>query len=261
MAEPPVEAPRTIAVTGSASGIGAAIRAQLNGSGARVIGIDLHDADIVADLSTPDGRKHAISAVAELAEDRLDGLVSCAGLGPHLEPTDPIVRVNYFGAVAILDGLLPTLSRGREPSAVAISSISAVLVPPVPPLLDALAAGDEPSALEAALPLDGATVYGSTKLAVARAVRRRAATWGEAGVRLNAVAPGLTETPMLDALLAHPELGPVTEPLPIPIGRRAAPVELADAVVFLLGPTSSFIHGVVLFADGGTDALLRPDMI
>ncbi len=103
---------RTIAVTGSGSGIGAAVSRRFERSGVRVIGIDLHDAQVTADLSGPEGRRQALDAVTELSGARLDGLVVCAGLGPQIKPTDMISRVNFFGAVEVLDGMLRPARRG-----------------------------------------------------------------------------------------------------------------------------------------------------
>jgi len=71
------------AVTGSASGIGAAIRARLESGGDTVIGVDLRDAEVIADLATPAGRAAAVVAVAARAGERLDRLVVCAGFGAH----------------------------------------------------------------------------------------------------------------------------------------------------------------------------------
>ena len=100
-----------------------------------------------------------------------------------------------------------------------------------------------------------------SKLALARAVRRRAGTWAEHGVRLNAVAPGPVDTPLLAGGLEDPVLGPLIDALPIPLGRRGNPAEIAAAVACLLDPAHGYIHGSVLFVDGGSDALLRPDAI
>jgi NAD(P)-dependent dehydrogenase (short-subunit alcohol dehydrogenase family) len=253
---------RTVAVTGSASGIGAAVRSRLEADGDRVIGIDLLDAEVAADLATAEGRAAAVSAVSGAAAGRLDGLVACAGLGPHVRPSGMIAKVNYFGAIALLDGLLGALARGRDPAVVAMSSNSAGITPRHEALLAAMESNDEAAAVGLADRLDnGAVVYGASKLALARAVRRRSAPWGEAGVRLNAVAPGPVDTPLLAASRADPVLGPLVDALPVPLGRRAEPGEIAEIVAFLLSPSSGYVHGSVLFADGGSDALLRPDAV
>jgi NAD(P)-dependent dehydrogenase (short-subunit alcohol dehydrogenase family) len=251
---------RTIAITGSASGIGAAVRRRFERSGARVIGIDLHDAEVTADLSVPAGRDRALSQVDEVGGSRLDGLVVCAGLGPQTQPTELIGAVNFFGALGVLDGMLPLLAAGEVPAAVAISSNAASLTPAHEDLLRLLLEDQEDKASACAAGLDGATVYGTSKLALTRAVRRRAGSWGRAGVRLNAVAPGPVDTPLLAGGLEDPVLGPLIEALPVPMGRRATPTEIAAAIGFLLDPANGYVHGSVLFVDGGSDALLRPDI-
>jgi NAD(P)-dependent dehydrogenase (short-subunit alcohol dehydrogenase family) len=68
------------AVTGSASGIGAATRAQLERAGHRVIGVDLSAAEVIADLGTASGRQAAVAQISADCGGRLDGLVTCAGL-------------------------------------------------------------------------------------------------------------------------------------------------------------------------------------
>jgi 3alpha-hydroxysteroid 3-dehydrogenase len=252
---------RTIAITGSGSGIGAAVRARIERSGVRVIGIDLHDADVTADLSGPEGRARALAEVAELTGSRLDGLVVCAGLGPQVQPPEMIAHVNYFGAVDVLDGMLDLLAEGEVPAAVVVGSNSASLTPLHQELLDLLLDGQEEEAARCAADLDGSTVYGMSKLALTRAVRRRAGAWGKAGVRLNVVAPGPVDTPLLAGGLEHPVLGPLIEALPVPMERRGTPLEIAAAIGFLLDPANGYVHGSVLFVDGGSDALLRPDIL
>lgn len=250
---------RRIVVTGSASGLGSAVAERLVAEDVRVIGVDRRDADVVADLGTPEGRRRALDGIARHAGDALEGVVSCAGLGPY-DAAGDVVRVNYFGALAMLDGLRDLLAAGREPAAVAISSVGAVFeVLAIPALLEACLAGDEPAALAAVEGSDGNTAYVNAKRALALAVRSRAAQWGRLGIRLNAVAPGHTQTPMLDRLLQHEALGPAIRGLPVPLGRFAPAAEVAGAVVFLLGPDARYVHGHVLFADGGADASVRPD--
>jgi len=254
--------PRTAAVTGSASGIGAAIRTRLESDGWRVIGVDLpgRGQEVEADLASPAGRGAAVAAVLDAADGRLDGLVPGAGLGPHLPTRGPLVAVNYFGAVEVLDGLLGALGAGDQPAAVLISSNSISMTPmPDPTLVDRLLAGDETAALAACERFDGPSVYAMTKVALARAGRARVQAWGDAGVRLNLVAPGPVRTPLLQATRDDDELGKFVDLLPIPLGHEAEASEIAGPVAFLLGPDASNIHGSLLFVDGGSDALFRPD--
>jgi NAD(P)-dependent dehydrogenase (short-subunit alcohol dehydrogenase family) len=239
----------------------AATAARLERDGCRVIRVDWKGGDVVADLGTAGGRSAAIEGVRRLAGDSLDGLVSGAGLGPYDDPA-AVVRVNYFGAVAVLDGLFDLLARGREPAAVAISSLAAVFEPiHLPGFAAACLAGDEAGALEKAHGRDGNTAYANAKHALALAVRRRAVAWGAAGVRLNAVLPGKVATPMLAAIQRHEALGPLVAALPVPLGRDAQPEELASAIAFLLGPDARYVHGALLHADGGVDAQVRPDAL
>jgi len=251
-----------IAVTGSASGIGAAVRALLEAGGARVVGVDVHDAEVRADLATPPGRAAAVDAVARAADGRLDGLVACAGVGPHVADGSLLVRLNYFGATALLDGLRPCLAAARG-AAVAVSSNAALLPNADAAVAAACLDGDEARAVAAAADAIGPSVYGGAKRALAGWVRRHApsAAWAGAGVRLNAVAPGAVRTPLLEAGLADPVLGPAIRGFPIPLGGPAAPEVVAAAIAFLLGPAAAFCAGTVLVVDGGTDALLRPDAV
>ena len=75
----------TTLLTGSASGIGAATRKALEAAGHRVIGVDLQQADICADLSHASGRQAVLKQALQLCNGVLDGLVLCAGLGPQVQ--------------------------------------------------------------------------------------------------------------------------------------------------------------------------------
>lgn len=252
----------TYAVTGSASGIGAAVAGRIGAEGHRVIGVDLRDAEIVGDLATPEGRDAAVSGVLDASAGVLDGVVACAGIGGSTgAPAGLVAKVNYFGAVATLDGLRPALAAGTAPAAVAISSNSAALVGPDDDttLVDLLLGGDETAASNYADTLDGELVYMRSKLALNRRLRRWAPEWAEEGIRLNAVAPGPVLTGLTRRALEHPLTGPAIREFPVPMGRWGEPEEIAAAVWFLLHGGGSFVHGAVLFVDGGTDALLRPE--
>jgi NAD(P)-dependent dehydrogenase (short-subunit alcohol dehydrogenase family) len=247
----------TIAITGSAGGIGSATRARLEQAGHRVIGVDVRDAEVVADLSTPEGREAMVAGVAEASGGVLDGVVAGAGISSDDSPL--VVSINYFGAVATLAGLRPLLAKGNNPSAVAISSNSttATLGGVVVEAVDACLAGDEAVA-RAAVP-NGFFGYPTAKLALARYVRRNAPTadWIGAGIRLNAIAPGPIATPMTKPIgQSVLEMGDF---YPVPIGRLGTADEVAALLAFLLSPDAGYMVGSMVFVDGGGDAAARSD--
>jgi NAD(P)-dependent dehydrogenase (short-subunit alcohol dehydrogenase family) len=254
---------RTVAITGSASGMGAALAARLTAAGDRVIGIDLADADVVADLGTPAGRAEAIERITELSGGTLDGLVTAAGLGGLPErPASLLISVNYYGTVELLTGLRPLLAQGEEPAAIAFSSTATTCHPGIDEALVASClAGDEAATRALAGEGNSRDTYPVTKLALSWWVRRHAPTseWAGAGITLNAVAPGAVETPLLQEGRDHPVMGELIDAFRSPLGRNGRPEEIAGVVEFLLGPNARFICGSVLFCDGGMDAQLRPD--
>ncbi|MEZ4331317.1 MAG: SDR family oxidoreductase [Myxococcota bacterium] len=254
---------RTIVITGSASGIGAATRRRLESQGERVIGIDLRDAEITSDLSTPAGRRDAIARIEAVCGGRLDGIVTCAGLmGLPGREGRILAELNYYGTVELLEAARPWLARGERPAAVAISSNSATTMPGLPIELTRLLLDGEPGeAIARADKLGSILTYGASKLAVARWVRRHAPKpeWIGAGITLNAIAPGKTQTAMVAEGRADPAVGPLLDAFPMPIGRDGDPNEVAALIGFLLSADARFICGSVVFCDGGTDAQLRPD--
>ncbi|UCG82628.1 MAG: SDR family oxidoreductase [Dehalococcoidia bacterium] len=255
----------TAVITGSASGIGAATQARFEQAGVSVMGIDIKDAEIVADLSTREGRDAAIAGVKSRCNG-LDRLVLCAGVATYARPLSLIPAVNYFGAITLLDGLFDLLRRGTDPRAVVILSNSARWLgdPDQASYVEALLAGRE---AEAARIIDGfgddvlaaALAYIGSKLALGRALRRRAATWGSAGVRLNGVAPGNTNTPMLQKVMDDPSTRDGVLSMEIPLGRLAECDDIANVVAFLCSPEASYVHGSIVYVDGGIDAHIRPD--
>jgi len=251
---------RKVVVSGAASGIGAALRARLVAASYEVIGIDLKDADVIADLGTPEGRRIAVNEALRLSEGRLDGLVACAGLGPHVRPHAKIVEVNYFGSVALLQGLRPALAAAGRSAAVAVGSNAATIVPKADgQIVSACLAGEEGRVTDLAGAEHGPMVYAATKLALTRWARRMAVTpeWIGAGIRLNVIAPGAIQTPLLQGGLDHPELGAAIRGLPVPAGGTGQPEQVAAAIEFLLSDAAAFCCGSVLYVDGGSDALIR----
>ncbi len=246
----------TVAITGSAGGIGSALRARLEGDGHTVLGIDVRDAEVIADLATDDGRAAMVAAVTDACGGALDGLVAAAGI-TH-DDGALVTSINYFGAVATLDGLQPLLAGRPHASAVVVSSNSSTTQPGLSlEHVAACLAGDEAAAR--AVAGHGVGAYGASKLALARWVRRQAVTpdWIGGGIRLNAVAPGFIATPMTagteDFIMGLGEI------YPIPMARAGTAAEVAGLVAYLLSPEAGFFCGSVVTMDGGTDAALRSD--
>ncbi|MDR7172434.1 NAD(P)-dependent dehydrogenase (short-subunit alcohol dehydrogenase family) [Nocardia kruczakiae] len=252
-------------VTGAASGMGRAAAQKLRERGHTVVGVDLRDAQVVADLSTPAGRRTAIDGALAQVDGHLDGAILAAGVGPAPGADRPrlIFEVNYRGVVDLLDGWRSALARADEAKVVVFGSNSTTTTPLVPRrAIRALLAGDTEKALRA-LRIFGrnapSIAYGTSKIAVSHWVRRQATTaqWAGAGIRLNALAPGAVLTPLLEKQLATAAEAKNIERFPVPIGGFGDPGDLAEWAVFMLSPAARFLCGSIVFVDGGSDAYFR----
>ncbi len=252
---------KTYVVSGAASGIGAATTALLREQGDRVITVDLRDADVVADLSTAAGRADAVAAVQAMTEV-VHGIVPCAGIaGASGVDSALVVSVNFFGATALVRGLQPQLAAAQGSSVVLLASNSITGMPGWRGVVaDLCLAGDEEAARADAATVESVMVYPATKAALAWWARREGITehWIGQGIRLNAVAPGMIDSPMTDQLLADPEIGPLVASYPSAINRAGRADEIAALIAFMLSEGSSLMVGSVVYADGGTDAMFHP---
>ncbi|AZG47729.1 SDR family oxidoreductase [Gordonia insulae] len=253
----------TYVVTGAASGIGRASADRLRADGHRVIGVDLRDTDVTADLSTDDGRRAAIDAVIAEAGVRLDGAVMAAGLGPAKGRERLIVDVNVLGVTELLDGLRPALAASGNAKVVVLGSNSTTTTPMVPRrAVRRLVDGDLDGAvrqIRRRAGISGPVAYAASKIAVTRWCRIRAVTddWAGAGIRLNVLAPGPVLTPLLQAQLES-STGSQVRSFPMPIREFGTPGQLAEWITMLLSPAANSTVGSVIVVDGGTDALIRP---
>ena len=251
---------RNVVISGSASGIGLATKQKLESQGDRIIGIDIRDADIVADLSKPEGRTQAIEEALAATSNEIDCVVLSAGLSGVNTPGDMTMSVNYFGSVELFDGLRPAMEGRPNPCAIGLVSNSSQFgIDYDDPMVLALLEGDEAKCREMVIKLDRGAGYRYSKHALARFIRRRALEWGPLGVRINAIVPGMTETPMVQTIKEDPEMGPFVGQLPIPPGRPGTAEEMAGVIAFMLSDAAAYIHGMMLWVDGGTDAAVRPD--
>jgi NAD(P)-dependent dehydrogenase (short-subunit alcohol dehydrogenase family) len=240
---------------------------QLRTQGHTVIGVDLKDAEVIADLSTADGRRTAATRVLELSEGKLDGAVLAAGIGPGAgaDRARLIAQINYLGTVDLLTAWRPALAAPGNAKVVALGSNSSTTVPAVPRrAIRALLEGDADRAARAVRFFGGgasALMYAASKIAVARWVRQTAVTpdWAGCGIRLNVLAPGAIMTPLLQAQLDSPREGKAVRAFPIPTGGFGDPVHLANWITFMLSDSADFLCGSVIFVDGGTDAYFRPN--
>jgi NAD(P)-dependent dehydrogenase (short-subunit alcohol dehydrogenase family) len=255
---------RTYVVTGSASGIGEATSRLLTERGHRVIGVDIHDADVVVDLSTAEGRTELVARVTELSGGTIDAIIANAGLASATATT---VAVNYFGTVATLTGLRPLLAGSPAPRAVATASMAS-LFPPDEELLRALTAGDETAALARGAELEAAggdlanQIYGTTKRALALWIRKNAPTpeWAGAGIPLNAIAPGVVATPMTAEFTGSAQAREaVLSMVPMPLNGIFEPRDAAYLLAWLTSEENAHLCGQVVFIDGGSDAIIRGD--
>jgi NAD(P)-dependent dehydrogenase (short-subunit alcohol dehydrogenase family) len=218
-------------VTGAASGIGAAIAADLAGT-YRVAGFDLRpsstDLPLTGDVTDPSAAAQAVSA-AERALGPVDVLVTAAGyyeMIPFGEITgdqwERMLRVHLGGLANFARAALPGMLRRRAGNIVAVSS--------------ELAVGGG----------DGDAHYAAAKGAIIGLVRSLAAEAAAAGVRVNSVAPGPTDTPLLAPDSPWREPGYLAT---LPARRLATPAEIAAAVRFVLG--SGFLVGEVVSVNSG----------
>ncbi|MFF1574496.1 SDR family NAD(P)-dependent oxidoreductase [Leifsonia sp. NPDC058292] len=238
---------RTVLITGGGGGIGRGIAEAFLDNGDRVVLADI-DADalgrtaseigasaIALDITDPEA---VAAAVEEIVGDhgRIDVLVNNAGiLSLHGRLTElavadyeAIVRVNILGTFTVTQAVARSMvTTGTRGTIVNISSIG----------------GRQPT--------PGMGAYESSKAAVDSLTRWAAIELAEAGIRVNAVAPGPVLTPML--ALGMPEGSPARAAWTsrIPLGRLAAVDDIAPAVLFLAGDGAAHITGTSIPVDGG----------
>lgn len=254
------------AVTGSALpaegkiGIGGAVRRGLEADGHEVISIDRRDADVIVDLSTEKGCAEAIAAIRERAPDGLDGIATIAAVAGTSGGRSALVNVNFFASIELVEGVRDLL-RMRGGAATLCSSHTFVLYHKED-VVDLYLTLDRERVLAGVEKRGGMTVYASGKKALVLWMRQNVPAYAAEGIRLNAVVPGFTDTPMT-VREGRPEAEQAffdEFKSSVPLGQRQGkPEEVAAAFRFLFSPEASFVNGITLFVDGGHDTTLRPD--
>jgi NAD(P)-dependent dehydrogenase (short-subunit alcohol dehydrogenase family) len=244
-----------VLVTGAASGIGRATCLRLardargTGEAARIAAVDLAPSPalegLVDELRKAGAEAHALpgdmgspDAPARVVEEAvgrlggLDGLVSNAGInrpgalvGYTLEDWDRVFAVNVRATWLLAKAAHAPLRAARG-AIVAVGSMS----------------GSNAHANLGA--------YGPSKAAVIMLVRVLAQELGRDGIRVNAVSPGLVRTGMTTQVYADQAVAAARDAL-VPLGRVAAPEDIADVIAFLLGPDARYVSGHDLVVDGG----------
>jgi NAD(P)-dependent dehydrogenase (short-subunit alcohol dehydrogenase family) len=151
------------------------------------------------------------------------------------------------------------LLQSPAPRAVAVSSITSVH-PFNQELLDSMLDGTEDEALEIAKTAPYS--YATSKRALSRWIRRNAAKseWADAGIPLNAIAPGLVKTELLSRLFEDPETEKrIKAGSPMPLGGPYEPIAAAELLAFLSSESNGHMTGQTIFIDGGADVILRGD--
>jgi meso-butanediol dehydrogenase/(S,S)-butanediol dehydrogenase/diacetyl reductase len=248
MTSPTSSAPVAV-VTGGARGIGLAIGEWFLAAGYRVALLDIDAATlgstrdsmddprvlhIVCDVSDPQQVQSAVDQVAS-AFGRIDSLVNNAGIAifkpigeTTFEEWRKVLSVNLDGAFLCTQACAPVMLKTGGGSIVNIASIS----------------GLRASTLRVA--------YGTSKAALIHLTRQQAVELGNAGIRVNAIAPGPVDTEM--AKLVHSVAIRSDYYDTIPLNRYGTPAEIANAAGFLCSAAASFVNGQVLAVDGGFDA-------
>jgi 3-oxoacyl-[acyl-carrier protein] reductase len=247
---------KTALVTGASRGIGRATALALAQAGAYILvhyGRSAQDAEslvagvrssggradaVKADLGTPDGPTLLAKEVRSIVGERLDVLVSNAGIGNAATIADHTVAdfdnlfaTNVRSPFFLVQQLLPILSEGSN--IVVISSLGAHAVVGTPDL-------DKPSIL----------AYASTKGALETLVKNWAAILGPRGIRVNAVAPGVIDTDMSNFTKTEASRDVVLGMQALK--RIGKPEDVADVVAFLASDTARWITGASIPVDGGS---------
>ena len=228
-------------VTGTAGGIGAAVAKALVREGFRVAGVDVRPTDLPGVRSVHCDVADEDSVAAALADVR-------AQFG---EPTALVNAAGYFDTHDVPELTVAEWRRFLDVNATG----PFLLCRQVLPAMIAAGSGAIVNVVSTAGVRGGRrrAAYCASKGALLQLTRSLALDHGHQGVRVNAVCPGLIDTPMADWIRHDPE-AMASFDANLPAGRIGTPAEVAGVVSFLLGPSASYMHGATVLVDGGVSA-------
>ena len=234
---------KTILVTGASSGIGKATAIECSKLGARVVITGRDEARLQQTLSSLEGEGHVVIA-ADLGDDGirflvervpvLNGIVHAAGISDTVlfqflkkERLENIFNINFFAPVVLSQLLLKKKLLQKGGSIVFLSSIDGPVTAHI-----------------------GNSMYSATKGALSAMMQNMSIELASKGIRVNAVLPGMTETPLIhNDDITQEQLNKDMELYPLK--RYADPREIAWAIIYLLSDASTFTIGASLVVDGG----------
>ncbi len=239
---------KTALITGSTKGIGRAIAEEMTHLDAEVFIVSRNNREVLdfvnhlthsgkkasgisADVSSAEGRKQIVDWIAE--KGKLDILVNNVGTNIRKkmieysdEEYNAIMQTNLHSTVMLSKSLFPFLKNAGQAALVNILSVAG---------LTHIRTGSP---------------YGMTKAALLQFTRNLAVEWAKDSIRVNAVAPWYTATPLVEKLFEDKAyLAEIL--MKTPVGRIADPAEVARVAAFLCMPASSYITGQCLVVDGG----------